>query len=85
MVVPTRFEIRDGTPLYRNLRRAVMNELARQAISAVDLLPAFTATGFGLTHFKHDGHWSELGDSIAADAVAGGLKITPRAIQIHKP
>ena len=76
MVVPTRFEIRDGTPLYRNLRRAVMNELARQAISAVDLLPAFTATGFGPTHFKHDGHWSALGHRIAAEAVADNLKKT---------
>jgi len=85
MVVPTRFEIRDGTQLYRDLRRAVMNELARRGIPAVDLLPAFTAAGFGPTHFKHDGHWSVLGHRIAADAVAGGLKITRRATQIPKP
>ena len=33
MVVPTRFEIRDGTLLYRDLRREVMKELALRGIS----------------------------------------------------
>jgi hypothetical protein len=76
MVVPTRFEIRDGTPLYKDLRLAVMKELVRRGISAVDPLTAFTAAGFGPTHFKHDGHWSALGHRIAAEAVADNLKKT---------
>ena len=74
IVVPTRFEIRDGTLLYRDLRHEVMKELALRGISAVDPLPAFAAAGFGPTHFKHDGHWSALGHRIAADAIAGTLK-----------
>lgn len=85
LVVPTRFEIRDDTPLYRDLRRTVLNELARRGISAVDPLPAFKAAGFGPTHFKHDGHWSALGHRIAADAVAGGLKIARDAKHLPKP
>jgi len=76
MVAPTRFEIRDGTPLYQDLRLAVMKELVRRGIPAVDPLPAFTAAGFGPTHFKHDGHWSALGHRIAAEAVADNLKQT---------
>ena len=85
MVVPTRFEIRDGTPLHRDMRRAVINELARRGITMVDLLPAFRAAGFGPTHFKHDGHWSALGHRLAADLVAGALNIAHRSMSIRKP
>ena len=53
-----------------------MKELVRRGISAVDPLTAFTAAGFGPTHFKHDGHWSALGHRIAAEAVADNLKKT---------
>ena len=85
IVVPTRFEIRDGTLLYRDLRREVMKELALRGVSAVDPLPAFAAAGFGPTHFKHDGHWSVLGHRIAADAIAGILKNAGPDINSSKP
>ena len=74
LVVPTRFEIRDNTPIFAELRRAVIGELIKNEIPMVDPLPAFKLTGFGPTHFKHDGHWSALGHRIAADALANRLK-----------
>jgi len=70
MVVPTRFEIRDSTPLFEQLRRAILSELSRHGIPAIDPLKAFKAAGFGATHFKHDGHWSAQGHRLAAAALA---------------
>lgn len=84
-VVPTRFEIRDGTPIYRSLRSAVLGELARRGIAAVDLLPGFAIAGFGPTHFKHDGHWSALGHRIAGEALAVSLGIKGPTQAISKP
>ncbi|MEC8289997.1 MAG: hypothetical protein VX007_10275, partial [Pseudomonadota bacterium] len=73
LVVPTRFEIRDDTPIFAELRRAVTRQLRKNKISIVDPLPAFKREGFGTTHFKHDGHWSALGHKIAAYALADRL------------
>ena len=74
LVIPTRFEIRDGTPIFVELRRVVIRELFQNNIPVVDPLSTFKAAGFGRTHFKHDGHWSALGHKIAAEELAGRLK-----------
>jgi hypothetical protein len=75
LIAPTRFEIRDDTALYRNLRLAVTQTLRDRGIFPIDPFPAFKAAGFAPSHFQHDGHWSALGHRIAAEAITGRLKL----------
>lgn len=74
LIAANRFEIRDNTPLYRDIRLAVKKELRARNIAIVDPFDAFRAAGFAPTHFKHDGHWSAQGHLIAGEAAAKGLK-----------
>ncbi|MBF0129755.1 MAG: hypothetical protein HQL33_07160 [Alphaproteobacteria bacterium] len=73
LIAPGRFEIRDGDPLYRDLRLKVGTELAARGIDVVDPVDAFKAVGFAPLHFAHDGHWSALGHRIAGEALADWL------------
>jgi hypothetical protein len=74
LVIPARFEIRDGDPIYRALRLAVIEELNKLGIANVDPFAGFKAAGFAPTHFLHDGHWSPLGHEIAAGALTEWFK-----------
>lgn len=74
LVIPARFEIRDGDPIYRQLRLAVLDDLANLKIAAADPFEGFKAAGFGPTHFIHDGHWSPKGHDIAAQTLAAWFK-----------
>lgn len=73
-LIPARFEIRDGVPVYRRLRRAVTMELAKRGLAFIDPFDDFKRAGFGPTHFAHDGHWSVRGHEIAGRAAADGLR-----------
>lgn len=84
LIVPGRFEIRDGDPLYHRMRIAVAAALTKRQIPFIDPFDAFKATGFIATHFLHDGHWSARGHAIAARAItdwleAQGLTAAPAA------
>ena len=74
LLIPARFEIRDGTPVYRRLRKAVTRELSKRGLAFIDPFDDFRRAGFGPTHFAHDGHWSVKGHEIAGRAAAAGLK-----------
>jgi hypothetical protein len=74
LIIPARFEIRDGDPVYRNLRLAMVEELNKLGIANVDPFAGFKAAGFAPTHFIHDGHWSPLGHEIAAGALTEWFK-----------
>jgi hypothetical protein len=74
LIIPARFEIRDGDPIYRALRLAVIEELNKLNIANVDPFAGFKAAGFAPTHFLHDGHWSPLGHEIAAGALTEWFK-----------
>lgn len=74
LLIPARFEIRDGAPVHRQLRRAVIEELTKRGLAFIDPFEEFKRAGFGPTHFAHDGHWSALGHKIAAQAAADWLR-----------
>lgn len=74
LIAPGRFEVRDGNAAYRDLRLAAANAIADRGIAVIDPFDDFRRTGFGPTHFAHDGHWSRLGHRVAGDVVAGWLK-----------
>ena len=74
LLIPARFEIRDGAPLHRQMRQAIIKELTLQGLAYIDPFKTFKQVGFGPTHFAHDGHWSALGHKIAAEAVADWLR-----------
>ena len=74
LIAPARFEIRDGDAYFRGLRQSMAAALAKRGIAMVDPFEDFKRTGFGPTHFAHDGHWSPLGHQLAADAAAAWLK-----------
>lgn len=70
LIAPARWEVKNKDPAYRKLRQAIAERLSAQGIEPIDPFTAFVETGFGPTHFKHDGHWSPLGHEIAAKQVA---------------
>ncbi len=74
LVVPARFEIRDGDAFYRKLRQSMLAALAKRDIPAIDPVKAFTGAGFEPTHFAHDGHWSPLGHALAGQSAAEWLR-----------
>jgi hypothetical protein len=74
LIIPARFEIRDGDLIYRALRLAVIEELNKLNIANVDPFAGFKAAGFAPTHFLHDGHWSPRGHEIAAGALTEWFK-----------
>ena len=80
LVVPGRFEVRDGDPLYRSVRQGLVAALDRRGIAVVDPFEAFRAAGFQATHFTHDGHWSPLGHRVAARALADWFAARPRGL-----
>jgi len=73
LIVPARFEIRDGDPAYTTMDRSMHTALKKRGVTFIDVFPAFRAAGFKPTHFAHDGHWSPLGHRIAGEAVAAWL------------
>lgn len=74
LLIPTRFEIRDRTPLHRRLRETLTAELDRESIPVIDPIENFLNAGFKPTHFAHDGHWSPLGHKLAGQAAAEWLR-----------
>lgn len=74
LLIPARFEVRDGTPAHKLLRKAVTEELNRRGLPVIDPFEEFKRAGFAPTHFAHDGHWSPLGHKIAAQAAAVWLR-----------
>lgn len=74
LVIPARFEIRDGDLNYRRIREGTERALTRRGIAFIDVFEVFKRAGFGSTHFAHDGHWSPLGHELAGDAVASWLR-----------
>lgn len=74
LIAPARFEIRDGDAYFRGLRQSMAAALTKRGIAMVDPFEDFKRTGFGPTHFAHDGHWSPLGHQLAANAAATWLK-----------
>jgi hypothetical protein len=74
LIAPARFEIRDGDPAFRKMRREIVRKLTDLGISAIDPVREFLDAGFQPTHFAHDGHWSPLGHRIAAQAAADWLR-----------
>ena len=74
LVVPGRFEIRDGDPVFTGIRTAMLDELAKRGIATIDPTPALKAAGFAAVHFSHDGHWSPRGHEIAGNLIASWLK-----------
>lgn len=74
LIIPARFDIRDGAPAYVRRREAVVAALRRFDLPVIDPIAAFRAAGFAATHFAHDGHWSPLGHRLAGEAVAAWLK-----------
>ena len=74
LIIPGRFEISDGDPLYRKLRQMMNRALKKRTINIVDPFDEFLAVGYSPTHFKHDGHWSSLGHKIAGNKIANTLR-----------
>jgi len=77
VLFPARFEIRDGTEHFRNVRIGITNALRDRKIDTLDLYQAFKAEGLETTHFAHDGHWNARGHRIAGEAVAEWFKAHP--------
>jgi hypothetical protein len=73
LIIPSRFEIRDGDAFYRTLRQDITAALADSGVAVIDPFDDFRKAGFKPTYFTHDGHWSVLGHKIAGRAVAGWL------------
>jgi hypothetical protein len=74
LIVPARFDIRDGDPAFADLRTKVVAALARRGIEIIDPYQGFRAAGFAATHFAHDGHWSPRGHEIAAKYLAAWVR-----------
>ena len=74
LLIPSRFEIRDGDSFHHDLRLAMKEALEKEGVAVIDPFGAFTAAGFEATHFAHDGHWSPKGHAIAGRAAAEWLK-----------
>lgn len=73
LIAPSRFEIRDRDPVYRDMRLTMIEALRVRGIAAIDPYEAFATAGFAATHFAHDGHWNARGHEIAGRAVAAWL------------
>ena len=73
LVVPSRFEIRDDDSYWSRLRKAVINKISEEKIDVLDPTDAFKNGGLKATHFSHDGHWSTLGHTLAAETVVPWL------------
>ncbi|GAB6052556.1 hypothetical protein JCM17960_13760 [Magnetospira thiophila] len=78
LIVPARFEIRDGDPFYAKMRAELTAGLMAEGFPIIDPFEAFVAAGFEPTHFAHDGHWSALGHQIAGTAAAQWVKTLPQ-------
>ncbi len=74
LIVPGRFEVKNGDPFYRKLRTEMGQALRSRGIAFIDPFERFKAAGFGPTHFVHDGHWSPLGHRLAGETAALWLK-----------
>jgi lysophospholipase L1-like esterase len=74
LIAPGRFEINDGNESYARLRGMMNAALKKLDIEFVDLFNEFAKAGYDATHFAHDGHWSALGHSLAAEKIAAHLK-----------
>ncbi len=74
LIVPARFEIRDGDALFAAARRKITAALAARGVAVIDPFAEFRAAGFAATHFAHDGHWSPLGHAIAGRKAAAWLR-----------
>jgi lysophospholipase L1-like esterase len=74
LVVPGRFEVRDGDARFHAAREKMLAALKAHGIAAIDVFDAFKAAGFAATHFAHDGHWNARGHDIAGRAVADWLR-----------
>jgi hypothetical protein len=70
LIAPARFEIRDGSPFFHELRLKTVAALKQRGIDVVDPFAEFAAAGFAPTHFAHDGHWSKVGHAVAGKAIA---------------
>ncbi|MDA1091324.1 MAG: hypothetical protein O3A85_13540, partial [Proteobacteria bacterium] len=55
LLIPARFDIRDGAPVYRQLRQSMARELSNRGLTFIDPFDEFKRAGFGPTHFPHDG------------------------------
>ena len=74
LIVPSRFEIRDGDARYYGVRTKMLAALGARGIATIDVFDRFAAAGFAATHFVHDGHWNARGHEIAGAAVAAWLR-----------
>jgi hypothetical protein len=74
LLVPSRFEVRDGDLTSRRLRLAMIDALTEAKIETIDPTADFVNAGFGKVFFTHDGHWTPLGHRIAADAAVAWLR-----------
>lgn len=70
LIVPSRFEISNGSPIFNMMRLALGEELAARGFGVIDPFLRFKEAGLLNAHFAHDGHWSKLGHEIAGKAVA---------------
>jgi hypothetical protein len=70
LIVPARFEVRDGDPFFRRLRLGIGVALTKRGIATIDPIEKFLSAGFQPTHFAYDGHWSRLGHRVAGRAAA---------------
>ena len=82
LIVPGRFEVKNGDAFYRRLRLQTNAALTSRGIAVIDPFDGFVAAGFGPTHFAHEGHWSALGHRLAGEAAA--LWLEPRLPNVTK-
>lgn len=70
LIVPTRFEIRNGDGNDEALRTRIRAALKQRNVPFVDPIEAIKAMGFDTAHFAHDGHWTASAHSAAAGSLA---------------
>jgi hypothetical protein len=70
LVVPGRYELKDASPIFAELRTRMDAALAARGIAAIDPFDGLKAAGFASVHFAHDGHWTATGHRIAGDEAA---------------
>lgn len=74
LLVPARFEVRDGNDFFHKVRNSMNNALNVRNIDVIDPIAEFRTAGFVATHFAHDGHWSAKGHEIAARHATAWLR-----------
>ncbi len=74
LVAPARFELINGDPFYKRLRKAIVARLQAEKIAFIDPYQNFKSAGYERVHFAHDGHWNALGHKLAAEQTAKWLK-----------